>query len=112
MKTILSLLAVGSLALAPTAEGRGAASVCKPAGPWALDYGDDYCRLGRVFSDGKDQLELGIERIRPGAPLRLVIAGDALKSFRGATDTGYTFLPAQTERTVRPLRAKRGEVEY
>lgn len=104
MKKITSIAVVAGL-LCSTAAQAQEAVVLQPSGPWALDYGDDYCRLGRVFTDGTNEVELGIERIRPDAQLRLWIVGDSIRSFRGATETGYTFLPAQGERMVVPIRA-------
>ena len=48
-----SCVAVSGLFAAPLpAAAQNATDVFKPAGQWALDYGENYCRLSRTFSDG------------------------------------------------------------
>ncbi len=108
MRKLLTSLAVGGLVLAPTAQAQDDVSVYRAAGPWAVDYGDDYCRIGRAFTNGSDELEFALERLRPGAEVKIWLIGDGLKFFRSAEQLGYTFLPAQGERTVRALRATPG----
>ncbi|OYW47203.1 MAG: hypothetical protein B7Z08_03875 [Sphingomonadales bacterium 32-68-7] len=104
-------MAVVAGLLVSTAAQAQDANVFRPSGPWALDYGDDYCRLGRVFTDGSNEVEVGIERIRPGEQVRIWLVGDAVRTFRGATETGYTFLPSQSERTVQPIRSSRAGLQ-
>lgn len=82
------------------------AGTFKPAGQWAADYGDDYCLLGRVFTDGKEEITLAFERTQPGQFFRLVVIGDALKTFRTTTSLGYTLLPAGSERQGQIVRGK------
>ena len=83
-------VATGGMAPAAAQEAR----VYKPAGQWALDYGDDYCRLMRTFSDGENELSLAFERIEPGPMMRLVLVGDGIRPFRSAAELGWNFAPA------------------
>jgi hypothetical protein len=101
-ETFASGLAIAGLMAAPVpAAAQAAPAVFKPAGQWALDYGDDYCRLARSFSDGKDDLALAIERIEPGPTARLILVSDAIKPFRSAEEIGWHFTPADPERKAR-----------
>jgi hypothetical protein len=109
MRKLLSMLALGGLVLGSPVQAQGQApgqsAVFKPAGAWALDYGDDYCRLMRTFSDGKEEIALGLERIRPAAEARVLLVGNGIKTFRGADQIGYEFLPSQAERSTRYTRS-------
>jgi len=67
--------------------------VYQPTAQWALDYGDDYCRLLRTFSDGKNELSLAFERIEPGPLMRLIMVGDGIRPFRSADELGWNFAP-------------------
>jgi hypothetical protein len=78
--------------------------VFKAASVWALDYGDDYCRLMRDFSDGEQTIGLFVERTQPGPLMRLIVIGDAVRLFRGSQELGYRMHPAGAPRTVQRLR--------
>jgi hypothetical protein len=93
--------AIAGLAIPQPAVAQDAPTVFKPAGQWALDYGDDYCRLARSFSDGKNDLALAIERIEPGPLARLILVSDAIKPFRSADEIGWHFTPTDPERKAR-----------
>src|SRR3569623_118529 len=80
------------------ASAEDAALLFMPAGPWAIDYGDDYCRLGRKFMNGTTELDVGLERIQPGTPLRLILLSDAINTYRSASQIGWHFLPSDAER--------------
>lgn len=106
-KYLVACLAAASVtagAAAPAAAQE--AAVYKPAGQWALDYGDDYCRLSRTFSDGNNELSLAFERIEPGPAMRMVIIGDGIRTFRRADELGWSFAPGQSERKARYAQAK------
>jgi hypothetical protein len=74
--------------------------VFKPAGNWTADYGDDYCRLVRGFSDGTEQISFAMDRVQPGQPIRVIMIGDAIKLYRRATELGIRSLPQGEERKV------------
>jgi hypothetical protein len=94
---------LGSVAQAP-AYAQDDAAVFKPTTQWAVEFGEDYCRLARDFSDGKDTISLAMERIQPGNAVRLLLVGDAIKTFRGADQLGYRYLPSGDNRMVLPSR--------
>ncbi len=100
--TFTSCVAVAGLAATPPpVAAQNAATAFKPAGQWALDYGDDYCRLSRTFSDGKDDLAMAVERIEPGPMARLILISNAIKPFRSAEEIGWHFTPSDRERKAR-----------
>ncbi len=102
VKYIVAALAVLGLA------GAVQAAPWKAAGPWAADYGDDYCALGRVFSDGKNQMTFMLERTQPGPWLRLIMIGDGVKPFRRASTWGVKFGPAGQSWKAPILQSKTG----
>jgi hypothetical protein len=110
--TIAALVVAFSLSAAPvaaTAQGSAAAppvQVYKPAGQWAVDYGDDYCRLARNFSDGTNTMALALERIHPGPDMRLILVGPDLKTYRSAEEIGWHFTPADPERKARATHSQ------
>ncbi len=83
---------------AHAADNAAQPSVFKPAGPWQADFGDDYCRLARPFTDGKVQLSLAMDRIQPTSMARMVIVGNAIKLFRSSNQLDYSLLPANDSR--------------
>ena len=105
MKKLLFACAVAGLLVAPEAQAQDGA-VFRPVGGWTADFGDDYCRLVRTFSDGKDEVSLALERTQPGAFLKILLVGDGVSTFRGADQIGYTFLPSGTERETRYVRSE------
>jgi len=82
------------------------ATVFKPASVWTADYGDDYCRLIRTFTDGKNEISLALQRTQPGAPFRLILVGDGIRTFRGADQIGYAMLPAGSSGKSRYVRSE------
>jgi hypothetical protein len=79
--------------------------VFKPAGAWTADYGEDYCRLARSFSDGTNQISLAMERVQPNDYVRVVLVGEGIKYYRTATQMGYRFLPASDDRKTPFLKS-------
>lgn len=91
MKCMLSWFAAAALLSPLTAQARDETSVFRPSGNWTADYGDDYCRLIRTFTDGRRELSLALERFQPGARVRLIVVGEGMRPFRGADLIGYQF---------------------
>lgn len=101
------LAAVSAIALlSGTAHAADEPHVFKPSSAWAADFGDNYCRLTRDFSDGKDTVSVIMDRIQPGSMLRVLVVGDTIKQFRSANQMGYKYLPAGEERISIPVKGK------
>jgi hypothetical protein len=101
----LVIAAVLGAATVPAAA-QDAVDLYKPAGPWAVDYGDDYCRLARNFSNGTNTLSVAFERIQPAADMRLILVGPDLKTYRSAEEIGWHFLPGDPERKARATQSQ------
>lgn len=108
MRNLLLGCAVAGLLAAPAAQAQDAA-VFRPVGGWTADFGDDYCRLVRTFSDGKDEVSLALERTQPGAFLRLIMVGEGVNPFRNAETITYNFLPGGSAFEGRYSRARTGD---
>src|SRR5690606_34354716 len=86
-------LAAAAMA-APASAQDSAPAPYTPDSAWSLDYGDDYCRLARSFSnDAGGEVALALERIQAGPLMRLILVGQGLSVYRSAQDIGYRFLP-------------------
>lgn len=109
MRGMVSVIAVCGILCAPAAQAQapeGDARIFTQSGPWALDYGEDYCRLVGTFSNGPDEIALGMERIQPGQTLRIILIGDGIKPYRRASEIGYHFLPSGENRKAPLLRSE------
>lgn len=104
MKRIIAA-AAACCALAGVAHAADGTRVFKPKGPWAADYGDDYCRLARTFTDGTSDVSLALDRVEPGLLTRMIVAGDTIKVYRSATTLGYHYLPSGDSRQTQLLRS-------
>src|SRR5690606_33493311 len=96
--SVVLLAAVSLIAVPLPAAAQDTVQQFKASGPWALDYGDDYCRLMRSFEDGSSELAVAFERIEPGPMMRMILVSDGIRMFRGADTIGWHFTPSDTER--------------
>lgn len=106
MRKLLLGCAAVCMVAAPAAEGQDGGAVFRPTGGWIADYGDDYCRLVRTFSDGKDEVSLAFERTQPGSPMRLIMIGEGIRTFRGADQIGFAFIPGGNSAKSRYVRSE------
>lgn len=66
---------------AEVAEREGTIKL-NPAGPWNVDYGDNKCRLQRVFESNGERHALIIEQNSPEQGFGLMISGSELNPFK------------------------------
>lgn len=92
-KEILALAISAALVVPTAAQAQSASRVFKSSAPWALDYGDDYCRLTGTFTHEGDEVYLQLERIQPSNQARLSITSKSVKTFRSATAVTYRLMP-------------------
>jgi hypothetical protein len=111
MKRLLLGCALAGLVVSPAAQAQNAASF-NASSAWAADYGDEYCRLVRSFSDGKDEVTLILQRVQPGADTQMLLIGNALKAVRGSNELAWHFLPNDAERKSRYTRSETGGQAY
>lgn len=108
MKKPMLACALAGLLAAPV-QAQDNAEVFRPSSVWAADYGDDYCRLIRSFSNGKDEINLILQRVQPGADTQMMLIGNALRTFRGANQLTWHFLPGGPERKSNFGRSETGD---
>ena len=105
MKGMLCWIAAAALLVAPAAQAQEE-TVFRPVGNWTADYGDDYCRLIRNFTDGTREMSLALERLQPGAQVRLIAVGVGMRPFRGAEQIAYQLQPAGASGKARYVRSE------
>jgi TonB family protein len=95
-----TLLALTALAATLTAPLKAEPLVLKPYGPWNVDYGEDSCRLQRLFGTAEDKHVLMFQQYWPDNRAGLTLAGSAIGKFRTDERTQLGFADGQE-----PLRA-------
>ncbi|GAA0265421.1 hypothetical protein GCM10009127_00810 [Alteraurantiacibacter aestuarii] len=76
------------------------------SGPWSLDFGDDYCQLASIYSNGDNEIALALERNRADNSVRMILVSDSIRTFRAADQIGYSYLPSGGERTARYIKSE------
>ena len=109
MKGMLSGMVAAAMVAAPAVRAQDATVVFRPAGTWTADYGEDYCRLIRTFSDGTREFSLALERLQPGDFVRLIVVGEGMRPFRGADQIAFQFEPAGASGKARYVRSETGD---
>ncbi|MFC3096641.1 hypothetical protein [Alteraurantiacibacter palmitatis] len=101
MKRTTLWLAAAAVALSPmTVTAQDRSRVFQPSGPWTADFGDDYCRLLRTFSDGRETVSISFEKIDTGPTMRLTVLGNAPSVYRGSDEIGVEFVPSASPRRL------------
>lgn len=96
-----TLLALATLSTALAMPLQAAEPVMlKPYGPWNVDFGEDACRLQRMFGSPEDKHVLVFTQYWPSERAGLTLAGSALGKFRTVERTSLRYNDGQE-----PLRA-------
>lgn len=83
-----TLLAIAALSSALTAAPVHAKPVMlTPSSPWNVDFGEDRCRLARLFTDGTNEHLLYFEQHFPASGFGLTAAGSRLRFFKDRIKT-------------------------
>jgi TonB family protein len=69
--------------------------VLKPYGPWNVDFGEDSCRLQRLFGSAEDKQVLMFQQYWPDNRAGLTVAGSAFAKFRSDDRTELSFFDGQ-----------------
>lgn len=89
MRLAMLLIVSAAPALAKADE-----RVLEPSSIWQLDYGEQKCRLGRVFGTGETRTALLLDQFGPGNSFIWTVAGSAVKALRRNRDVEVQFGPA------------------
>ncbi|GEM_PF-726743 len=106
MKKLIALVATSAF-VAGSAQAQEI-DTYEPDSSWALDFGEDYCRLGREFSNGDDSVTLLLERTHPNAQVRVIVIGNSVRLFRRAETIGYRWMPSGGPRMAQKLVQETG----
>jgi hypothetical protein len=103
----VSLLACAAMTVtsAPVAAQDGP-RVFTRDGSWVLDAGEESCQLMRVFTNGDDQISLALERNKAENQVRMILVGNAIRTFRRAENVGYRLLPINDQRSARYISSQ------
>lgn len=97
-RTLLALAALSTALAMPLQAAEPV--VLKPYGPWNVDFGEDVCRLQRLFGSAEDKHVLVFTQYWPSARAGLTLAGSALGKFHTVERTSVRYYDGQE-----PLRA-------
>src|SRR5690606_31219615 len=102
-----SLLACAAMTLTSVpAAAQDGPRVFTRDGSWVMDAGDESCQLMRVFTNGDDQISLALERNKAENQVRMILVGNAIRTFRRAEEIGYRLLPINDQRTARYISSQ------
>jgi len=88
--TFVSCGALASTAITP-AFAQDATTILQPSTDWLLEYGEDRCRLARMFGEGDDQTVFWIEQNGPSATFSWLTAGGVVDRLGAIHKVGVTF---------------------
>ncbi|MFM7350187.1 MAG: energy transducer TonB [Erythrobacter sp.] len=91
-----AVFALAALATTLAATPAGAEPVMlKPLGPWNVDFGEDSCRLQRLFGTDADKHVLMFQQYWPDSRAGLTLAGPLFGTFRSDDRTELSFFDGQ-----------------
>lgn len=83
--------------------------VLKPASPWNVDFGEDKCRVSRLFGESTNRHILTFDQFAPSDNFGMMVAGAGFKSFGSLRKTELQFFAAQTPLVIEPFGGKAAE---
>ncbi len=72
----------------------------QPSSKWNVHYGDDSCRMTRVFGEGDTQVAFIADRYRPGDSLRISFVGKPARTSLNEGNLQLRFGPTEAEQEV------------
>jgi TonB family protein len=103
-RTFLALAALSTAVSAVPAQAKTV--TLKASSPWNVDFGEERCRLTRLFTDGKDQHVLYFEQHFPSVQAGLTVAGRGFSYFENRTKTEVSTLPDRAALETLPYVGK------
>jgi TonB family protein len=101
---VLALAALSTALAAMPAQAEPV--VLKPSSPWNVDFGEDKCRLSRLFGEGENQHYLAFQQYWPARDAGLTVAGPAFERFRSLDRTQVRFYETQAPMRTTPFTGK------
>lgn len=97
-----------STALLADAPASADTVVLKPTSQWNVDYGEERCRLARLFSDGDNEHFLYFEQHFPSSSAGVTVGGRWFTRFENLTDTEVRTADGRGPLNTKPFK---GEME-
>lgn len=101
-RLFLCALGVVALSAAPAHAARETV-VLKPAGDWSVDFGEERCRLARLYGVGEERHGLFMQQWQPSGAFSFTVAGPSFKRFKSRRPTHVRFSEGQKERETEPF---------
>lgn len=90
--------------------GHGSANaetiVLKPTSKWNVDFGEQRCRLARMFSDGREEHLLYFEQNYPSSTAGLTVGGRSFARFENLADTAVQTADGRTPLKTTPYKGE------
>lgn len=80
-----------------------------PSSQWNVDFGENKCRLARLFGEGEQRHLVFFEQYWPGRNVGLTVAGAGVTRFRGGQRTDLRFREDQMPLRTQPFTGDVGE---
>lgn len=100
-RTVLALVALSTALVSSPALAEPI--VLKASSPWRVDFGEDACRLIRVFGEGREEHYLAFQQYSPSSEAGMTVAGPSFKKFESLGRTQVRFFDAQEPLRARPF---------
>lgn len=101
-------VAISTFAVALTSHSVARADpvVLKPKSQWNVDFGEDRCRLARLFSDGDNEHILYFEQHYPSVTAGVTVGGRSLTPFKDRAETLVQTADGRTPLKTQPLKGE------
>lgn len=103
---LIAHLLASSPAVAEAQDGPNRVEQLLPESDWNIDFGEDYCRLARTFTDGENSYLVFFEQAGPATGFGMTLAGPKIRQFRQI----ITRLKLEEDEPFIQVNAQRGEV--
>ena len=98
--TVLSAMAPASLA----AKDKDGPAVLEASSPWNVNFGQETCRLARLFGEGENRHMIFFEQWGPASQFYFSAAGPEFKRFRGGNETKWRAFDSHEAKPTKPFK--------
>lgn len=106
MRKLSVLIPILTMAIVSHGPARAEPVLLKPKSQWNVDFGEDRCRLARLFSDGDNEHVLYFEQHYPSVTAGLTVGGRSLTRFEDRAETLVQTADGHTPLKTQPLKGE------
>lgn len=107
-KLAVTAMIAGSIGVGVSSSAKADVVELAPLSPWAVDFGEDRCRLARTFGDADNKHVAIFDQFGPSARFVLTLAGPSFRRFKGQTETMTKFAKPQEPFATQPYAGDLG----